>query len=407
MKHIEAINCPVCKSSNVENILNLNCGSFDGSALYQNAIVNGCNGCGHIYNELSAEEAKGLIKYYNEEYAPINMSATYKTGNMPGGNGHIAFERYNELFHFISAYINRDSKVLDVGCAMGGFLDYLNGKGVNHLAGIDLVENFVNHISKNGKYNIKLGSAESIPFDESSFDILIVNQVIEHLMDPSKVFREAKRVLVDGGILYLGVPDALRYEDMCSFDFYWLLIRDHIQHFDIEHLKLLAELEGFELLNFSKNDHLALSAELALPNLNVIFRCMDKPSQLNITENCFKLKNKFKKYITNSFEKLNKKNKLIDRLIASQNPFYAWGIGSEFLYLYENTRLKNCNITGLIDINPYKQANLTVGGLAIAAPHILTCADNSSKLIITAVAYKKSITKTLENINYKGQIIDL
>jgi SAM-dependent methyltransferase len=407
VKQRESINCPVCKSSNIENILNLNCGRFDNSSLYRNAVVNGCNDCGHIYNGLCAEEVEALIKYYNEEYAPINMSALYKTGNMPGGDGPVAFERYNALYHFISPYIDHNSRILDVGCAMGGFLDYLNQKGVNNLAGIDLIENFVKHVKQKGKYDIKLGSAESIPFGDNSFDVLIVNQVIEHMIDPSKIFKEAKRILVKGGIIYLGVPDASRYEDTCSFDFYWLLIRDHIHHFDIKHLNLLAKLEGFELLYFSNNDYLALSAELALPNLNVIFRRTDKQNELNISEDCFKLKKKFKKYLTTNFEKLNKKKQLIDDLIASQNPLYAWGIGSEFLYLYENTRLKYCNIEGLIDINPYKQKNLMVGGLSIAAPHILTSADIRSKLIITAVAYKKVIMRKLVDINFKGQIIDL
>jgi len=375
--------------------------------LYQNAVVNSCGDCGHIYNALNAEEVTGLNEYYNDEYAPINMSATYKNGSIPGADGHDASERYSKLFHFISPYINSGSKLLDVGCAMGGFLDYLNDKGVIHLSGIDLTKDFIDHASQKGKYNIKLGNAESIPFEDGSFDLLVVNQVIEHLAAPGNVFREAKRVLINGGILYLGVPDALRYEDMCSFDFYWLLIRDHIQHFDIEHLNLLAAIDGFELLDFSINDNLALSTELALPNLNVIFRSTGKKSRLNITGDCFSLKDKLKKYIINNFEKLNKKKKLIDDLIASQNPLYAWGIGSEFLYLYENTGLKNCNIAGLIDINPYKQANLTVEGLSLAAPHILTNADSSSKLLITAIAYKESIKKTLESINYKGQIIDL
>jgi len=65
MTPIEAKNCPICKSSHVKSILNLNCGRFDGSTLYQNTVVNTCNDCGHIYNKLNSEEVQGLIKYYN------------------------------------------------------------------------------------------------------------------------------------------------------------------------------------------------------------------------------------------------------------------------------------------------------------------------------------------------------
>ena len=55
-----------------------------------------------------------------------------------------------------------------------------------------------------------------------------------------RFFREAKRVLADDGYLCIGIPDASRYDKMYFFDFFWFLIREHIQHFDIEHLKLLA-----------------------------------------------------------------------------------------------------------------------------------------------------------------------
>lgn len=405
MKKNRLINCPICNSNKAINILNLDCGNLDNSSLYQKVRINVCRKCGHIYNGLSLKEIKSLKKYYNKEYAPINMSASYKTGNIPGGAGHVAFERYNQLFNFISSHINNDSKVLDVGCAMGGFLDYLHEKGMNHLSGIDLIENFVNHVRQKSEYHVKLGSAESIPFENSSFDVLIINQVIEHLVDPPKALKEAKRVLVDGGILYLGVPDALRYGEMCSFDFYWFLMRDHIQHFDIEHLRLLAEMEGFELLGFSESENLILSDELTMPNLNVVFRLRGKKNKIHITTNYFNLKKRIEKYITNAMERMNEKRMIINRLIALKKPIYVWGIGAEFLYIYESIGLKNCNIAGLIDMNPYKQNTFTVDGKKIMDKSILEKATTNSVLIITAIAYSKQIKNILLKMSYPGQII--
>jgi 2-polyprenyl-3-methyl-5-hydroxy-6-metoxy-1,4-benzoquinol methylase len=407
VNHREAVNCPLCESWRVENILNLNCGRFDTSTLYRNAVINSCNDCGHIYNRLSAAEMEGLGKYYNDEYGPVNMNAAYKTGNKPGGGGDLAFQRYDTLFRLISPYLKSGSRVLDVGCALGGFLDYLHERGVSHLSGIDLTEDFVDHARHKDRYNIKRGGAESIPFEAGSFDVLVVNQVIEHLADPRKVFSEAGRTLANGGILYLGTPDARRYGDAGSFDFYWFLIRDHIQHFDVEHLRLLAAKEGFEVSDFSKNDNLALSEELAMPNLNVIFRRTGQAGRLDITENCLDLKTTMKNYITGSFAGLTRKQEIIDWLRRSQMALYLWGIGGEFLYLYENTRLRDCNIAGLIDVNPYKQAHFTVGGLPVLTPGVLAGAEDNSGLLITATAYKRAIQKTLPDLNYKGQTVDL
>lgn len=407
MNQAQAIDCPLCKSPDVENILNLKCGKFDNSVLYPNAVIQTCCACGHVYNRLSANDVGKLVEYYNEEYAPINMSAVYKSGNMPGGAGRIETERYQKLFDLLVPHINKKSRILDVGCAMGGFLDFLNGKGLENLSGIDLTKNFVDHVNRNVIYKIKHGSAESIPFEDNSFDLLVVNQVIEHLVSPAIAFKEAKRVLVNGGLLFLGVPDALRYNNTNPFDFYWLLIRDHIQHFDMEHLKMLAALEGFELVNYADQDYLALSEELNMPTLNVIFRLTNRLSHEHASTSCLNLGLKFREYISNNLDKLHHTNKLIDELAQAQNPLYAWGIGSEFLYLYENTPLKKCNLAGLIDVNTYKQSNFTVEGRSIAPPSILTDASRNAKLIITAIAYKKTIGKDLEKISYKGQIIDI
>jgi SAM-dependent methyltransferase len=407
MKEDKLVRCPICNSDKAKSLLNLNCGNLDDSVLYRTVKINACEKCGHIYNGLSLDEMDGLRKYYNEEYAPINIGATYKTGNMPGGDDLFASKRYNQLYSFISSHLTSNSRILDVGCAMGGFLDFLYKEGLNNLSGIDLTKDFVNYASQKGKYNIKLGNAESIPFDNSSFDVLIINQVIEHLVEPPKAFREAGRVLVDGGILYIGVPDALRYDETCSFDFYWFIMREHLQHFDIEHLKLLAQMEGFELLGFSKNENLILSEELALPNLNAIFRLKGKKNRIDITTNCFNLEKRIEKYIANGIKKMSEKRTIINGLITSRKSIYVWGIGAEFLYMYESIGLKNCNIVGMIDANPYKQKKFTFSGKKIKDKSILEKATPNSVLIISAIAYTKQIRDTLSKMSYPGQIIEV
>jgi len=407
MKNYELRGCPICNSDKKNNIVELNCGNYDNSNLYQTVRINCCEACGHIYNRLSLDEIDGLIKYYNEEYAPLNLGSTDKIGDRPGSNNPFTLKRYAQLYSLISSNVNSDSKVLDVGCAMGGFLDYLHKHGLNNLYGIDLIEDYVSYAKKKGDYNIKLGSAESIPFDDNSFDLLIMDQVMEHLVEPMKAFREAKRVLVDGGLLCIGVPDASRYDEIYFFDFYWFLMREHLQHFDVEHLKLLAEMEGFELISFNKTETPMMNEKMLLPNLNVPFRLTGETSRLNITENCFKLKKEIEQYIANDFEKLNKKRSIIDDLVVSKKPIYVWGTGREFLYLYENAGLKNCNIVGLIDANSYKQKTFTVDGERIMDSSILEKTKSNSVLIISAFAYVKQIKAALLKMGYSGQIIEI
>lgn len=403
----DLINCPICNSNKTINMLDLNCGNLDNSTLYQSAKINTCTKCGHIFNRLPSDEIEGLMKYYNEEYGPLNLDSTDKIGDRPGSDSPFTFKRHSQLYSLISSYVDNESKVLDVGCAMGGFLDYLHKQGLKNLYGIDLIEGYVSYAKKKNDCNIKLGAAESIPFDDNLFDLLVLDQVIEHSVEPIKAFMEAKRVLVDGGLFCIGIPDALRYDEIYFFDFYWFIMREHIQHFDVEHLKLLAEMEGFELVSFSKTETPMMSKKMILPNLNVLFRLTGEMSRLNITENCFKLKKEIEQYIAHDFEKLNKKREIINDLVVSQKPLYVWGIGREFLYLYEPAGLKNCNIVGLIDANPYKQKTFTVDSQRIMDSSILEKATSNSALIISAFAHVDQIKATVTEMGYDVQIIEI
>lgn len=51
-----------------------------------------------------------------------------------------------------------------------------------------------------------VGSAESIPFQDETFDSVVCTQVFEHLKNPQKAAAEISRVLKKGGICLLTVP---------------------------------------------------------------------------------------------------------------------------------------------------------------------------------------------------------
>ncbi len=234
------MNCPICNSSYYDHFKYLNCESFDDSYLYKDICIVKCSNCGHLYNELTTSQIRDLSKYYKYEYAPSNLSLDDKKGDRPGSNNPSSIKRYEQVFDFILPYINNESRILDVGCALGGFLKFCETKGFLNVYGIDPIKAYVN---KANKTYIKFGSVYSIPFKDNSFDIIILDQVLEHLSNLKLAMKEIKRVLTKGGLCYIGVPDSERYNDI-----YFYISREHIQHFNIINLKLLAQLTGFELI---------------------------------------------------------------------------------------------------------------------------------------------------------------
>jgi ubiquinone/menaquinone biosynthesis C-methylase UbiE len=65
------------------------------------------------------------------------------------------------------------------------------------------------------------GIGEALPFDDSSFDLITMNQVLEHVQDVNKVLMEALRVLKSGGVLLFNTPNYLSFYEP-HYKVFWL-----------------------------------------------------------------------------------------------------------------------------------------------------------------------------------------
>jgi arsenite methyltransferase len=101
--------------------------------------------------------------------------------------------------------------VLDVGCGAG--MDSLVAAqmvgATGSVTGIDMTPEMVakarGSIAEMGLGNVRIveGSAERLPFDDASFDVVISNGVIDLIPDKDAVFSEISRVLRSGGRIQL------------------------------------------------------------------------------------------------------------------------------------------------------------------------------------------------------------
>jgi 2-polyprenyl-6-hydroxyphenyl methylase / 3-demethylubiquinone-9 3-methyltransferase len=94
--------------------------------------------------------------------------------------------------------------VLEVGCG-GGILSEEIAKMGFITTGIDPSERSLNNaikhaIDNNLKINYVKGTGEKLPFQNSSFDVVLCCDVLEHVHDLPKVISEISRVLNKGGI---------------------------------------------------------------------------------------------------------------------------------------------------------------------------------------------------------------
>jgi len=94
--------------------------------------------------------------------------------------------------------------IIEVGCGRGVFSNYLANKYPGaKITAIDFSESAIT-IAKSNFFNVpnlhfEVGDAESLVFKEDQFDFYISCETLEHVFQPQKMIREAKRILLQGG----------------------------------------------------------------------------------------------------------------------------------------------------------------------------------------------------------------
>jgi SAM-dependent methyltransferase len=165
-----------------------------------------CRSCGLIYlRDRPAVSTLGII--YPPHYGPYKFD-----------------ERLGPVINWVRNYVQSkkiapivahappNALVVDVGCGGGGLLRIMKRLGPRdwRLVGVDISQTAIASLASAGIEG-RQGRFESMGWDLPNPDIIIMNQVIEHLDDPSGVVRRCFELLKPGGVLLIETPsvDAL------------------------------------------------------------------------------------------------------------------------------------------------------------------------------------------------------
>ena len=113
-------------------------------------------------------------------------------------------------YNLVKRILGNYKKHLDVGCAAGTFINFLDKKKISH--GVDISDNQINYAKKNyqtNKHKFFLIKNNILPFKNNNFDIITNLQLIEHLSikDNKELIREIHRVLKPNGKLIITTPN--------------------------------------------------------------------------------------------------------------------------------------------------------------------------------------------------------
>ena len=210
--------CPICQSDKTKKLYDLRKISGKEYDLLK------CKNCSvkFLYPLPSTAHQK---KYYNDPLYQESKYFVHMKRDYKGSREYKIFERGVNLIEKMLAGGNGDRiisdskvspgvdvsgarrKVLDVGCSSGVFLDMMRTKGWD-VAGVELCGEFVKLARELfGLENIFNGTLEEARFEDESFDLITMWDLIEHVPDPSLLLHEAERVLKPTGLLLILTPD--------------------------------------------------------------------------------------------------------------------------------------------------------------------------------------------------------
>lgn len=202
---MQSVDCLVCGSASRESVITLRPDAHRRVHAHTaqtpvRFVV--CKDCGCLYQtpRYTLDELRPI---YADEYRKETVDA-----NGVPNSTYLEFARTKSRaeFTWITERLGgmRPGRVLEAGCATGQLLRFFKDAGWEAV-GLEPTRVFA-------EYGSRVHGIQILPvlFEEaeltSTFDLIILSQVLEHVLDPGAVLARAARLLAPGGRLYVSVP---------------------------------------------------------------------------------------------------------------------------------------------------------------------------------------------------------
>ena len=301
---------------------------------------------------------------YNKKY--INDQAASDT-----------FKKHmQEVYSIIKNKFKKESKLVEIGCGQGQFLEIVKQDKFFNYSGYDKVYKgkdkkiFSKYLNNNNKLDA---------------DVIVLRHVLEHIPSPHSFLKKLKYIFPKKSLIFIEVP---RFEwiekNKVLFDFTY----EHVNYFYLNGIKYFFN-KIIECGVFFNGQYMYCLAELNSLNEN-------KCSKLE--NNKLWKKYSLKKYIDKFCKNIKKMN------LDKKKQIWIWGAGTKGVMFLHHLSVQFPKIfkkvNGVVDINILKK-NLYIPstGIKIYSPQnfIKKIENNSSAVIIMNNNYYSEIKKTFNS----------
>ncbi len=235
-----------------------------GPGVAQPSQIVRCNRCGLMYASPRAKVPDHVeIATYDPAFDPFRPDDTRTLKER------LQVKDYDRTRALLNRLYPQRGRLLEVGSSLGYLLDVFKKDGWD-VVGVEPWYQACRHSREELGLEVKNAILETAGLPDASFDVVLLNHVIEHIDDPMRTLRKVYRILKPGGHFVIETP---RY-DTLSFKLLGRRERSlgcvgHIYFFTTQTLKNLYEAAGFRTVRLDYVGR-SLTAERLLYNVGVI-----------------------------------------------------------------------------------------------------------------------------------------
>lgn len=221
---------------------------------------NVCKACGTLVTRADVRAAdlavtKDQDELYSKDYWLRRQSAKH---GLPSLEARTRTDLPERCVHWLNLLLARrppPAKVLEIGCAHGGYVALLRWAGYD-ARGTEMSPFIVEYARETFGVPVTTGTIESQSFAPGSLDVIILNDVIEHLPDPAGTLGCCAKLLKPDGFFVIQTPEYkehLTYADIIRTGD---IFNVHMKGKNDEHLYLFSRRSTRQLFGRLGFDHI-------------------------------------------------------------------------------------------------------------------------------------------------------
>lgn len=234
-----------------------------GEMMQQRCNICGCTKSQAIFNEDGIDILRCL--HCDHVYSSFKADSHYDKywGDEVGEGDHSYWSKARARMHqdFFRKFLAEGSgRLLDMGCGLGFFLKAIEPYSKWETYGREISPAAVRYARDTlGLRNVICSRLDDTDLPQSSFSLITMWDVIEHILHPDPVLRHCHSLLKSNGICFIRTPNVypqllrarvgrrLRHADR---GFTYLQPRDHAHHYSMCSIRRLLERNGFTRIDF-------------------------------------------------------------------------------------------------------------------------------------------------------------